>query len=426
MGALTDVARYRALGVALRRKRKKAFRFHISGPEPLQMTWDDHTFGGANTSFQIHLRVNPEDFSRVYNAVQMATAPALAAGGNSPFFLGHLLWEETRVALFKQATDDRREIDGHRLGSSRTSFGSAWVGDGALELFREAVRLHDPVLPILSEEDPLERTRSGGVPRLSELRLHQGTVWTWNRPVYDAAGGGHVRIEMRALPSGPTITDMLANGAFLVGLALGLAPEADAWVKGFPFAEAHRNFYRSAKRGLEAVLRWPREPGLPASTVWVKELIPNLLPLAQEGLERAEVDPDEARELLEVIRERATTGLTGSAWQRRTLAALDAGMERPQALAEMFRRYLELAESDRPVHSWPLEEERIHGKTAHLGKSAGEGAAAHGGGAPEGAGRAHVDPGGRAGTVPDPSRGDPPPRRRTLGDTRRSPVAALR
>ena len=216
--ALTDACRYRALSRGIRRRRGEPFPLHIHGRDELELTADDVVYEGANTSFQLHLRVSPGDFASTYNAAQLATAPALAIGGNSPFFLGRRLWEETRIALFRQSVDDRSSASDDAWRPARVSFGHGWVRRGALELFQEAVHLHDPLLPVCGPEDPLAVVRAGGVPSLAELRLHQGTIWRWNRAVYDGSGGGHVRIELRALPAGPTVTDMLANAAFLLGL----------------------------------------------------------------------------------------------------------------------------------------------------------------------------------------------------------------
>jgi hypothetical protein len=222
LGVMTDMARYRALNRSLRRLRHDPFRIRIAGADPLELHSHDVALEGANTSFQVHLRVDPAAFTRTYNAVQLATAPVLAVAGNSPTFLGHRLWEETRIALCKQSIDDR-DGRGLRRRLARVAFGSGWLRAGPLELFAEAVRLHQPLLPVLSDQDPLEGGNAGEAPPLAELRLHQGTVWRWNRPVYDPTSGGHLRIELRALPAGPTVTDMLANAAFLVGLSRWLA-----------------------------------------------------------------------------------------------------------------------------------------------------------------------------------------------------------
>lgn len=221
---MTDGHRYRALSAGLRRLRHQPFLIDIQGEEELCVRAEDVTFEGANTSLQVHLRVTPGAFADTFNAAQLATAMVLACAGNSPFFLGRRLWRETRVALFRQAVDDRSNVAPDDWRPARVSFGHGWVRQGALELFAESVALHAPVLPVLGAEDPAAVLRAGGVPALSELRLHHGTIWHWNRAVFDDASGGHLRIEMRALPAGPTAADMTANAAFLLGLTLALAP----------------------------------------------------------------------------------------------------------------------------------------------------------------------------------------------------------
>jgi hypothetical protein len=180
--ALTGLPRYRAMSTSIRRRRQDVpFQVSIRGEDPLQLTWDHLSLEGANTSLQYHLRVNPADFARMYNACQLATAPVLAVSGNSPFLLGRRLWDETRVALFRQAVDDRGELGPEESRRGRVTFGHGWVRQGALELFAEAVALHGPLLPVMAPGSPREALARGELPRLDELRLHQGTVWSWNR-----------------------------------------------------------------------------------------------------------------------------------------------------------------------------------------------------------------------------------------------------
>jgi len=362
--AVTSTARYRALDRGLRRLRQGPLQIKISGAEPLELTCEDIAFEGANCSFQVHLRVAPGDFTRVYNAVQLATAPALAVAGNSPTFLGHRLWEETRVALFKQSVEDR-DSRGPKRRPPRTTLGTGWLRDGALELFTESVRLHQPLLPFVSAPeaadpeaadpeaaDPEAGFQVGDPPRLDELRLHQGTVWRWNRAIYDPAADGHLRIEMRALPAGPTVTDMLANAAFLIGLTLWLAEQDQRWTYGLPFERADHGFYRAAQYGLAAELTWPSGPHQ-VRTVPAAVLVPELLPAARHGLVRAGVAEAEADRLLGVIGARVATGQTGAAWQRAVLAAAEPGRSREQALTVMLDRYLACAATGQPVHTWP-------------------------------------------------------------------------
>ena len=130
-GAMTDLPRYRALDGGLRRLRQDPFHIQIAGADPLDLAAENVGLEAANTSFQVHLRVDPADFTRIYNAVQLATAPVLAVAGNSPTFLGHRLWEETRIAVFKQSVDDRGN-DGPRRRVARTALGTGWLRGGPL------------------------------------------------------------------------------------------------------------------------------------------------------------------------------------------------------------------------------------------------------------------------------------------------------
>ncbi|HUE97061.1 MAG TPA: hypothetical protein VMN39_10395, partial [Longimicrobiaceae bacterium] len=316
--ALTEKSRYRALSAGLRRIRREPFRLHIEGEDILEMAADEVTFEGANASFQLHLRVHPARFADTYNAAQIAIAPALAIAANSPFFLGRRLWEETRIALFRQAVDHRGASLKDDWRPSRVSFGHGFVRKGALELFAEAATLHEPLLPVLGSEDPLAVVRAGGVPELGELRLHQSTVWHWNRPVFDAAAGGHLRIEMRAFPSGPSVVDMMANAAFQLGLVLGMEGHISAFLQGMTFTQARRNFYEAARWGPEAELLWPPGPGQRAVPVAARRLLERLLPVAERGLRSYGTDSGQAARLLGVIADRAASGRTG-AWVQRAL-----------------------------------------------------------------------------------------------------------
>ena len=351
-GAISDLPRYRALDRGLRRLRQVPFHLRIAGADPLELTSDDVTLEGANTSFQVHLRLDPAAFARTYNAVQAATAPVLAAAGNSPTFLGHRLWEETRIALCKQSVDDR-DGRGPRRRLARMAFGTGWLREGPLELFAEGVRLHQPLLPILSNQDPLDAKDAGQAPPLAELRLHQGTVWRWNRAIYDPALGGHLRIELRALPAGPTVIDMLANAAFLVGLSRWLAEQDDRWTYRLSFERAEHGFYRAAQHGLAAELTWPSGDNGRLRTLPAAALVPELLAAARDGLVGGGVAVGEADHLLGVIAARVSSGQTGAVWQRRMLASLEPRLGRQRALAAMLERYLLYAATDQPVHTWP-------------------------------------------------------------------------
>ncbi len=345
---MTDSARFRALSASLRRLRHEPFRIDIHGEDALELHSEDVTFEGAATSLQLHLRVAPDDFARVYNAIQWATPVVLALGANSPTFLGKRLWDETRVALFKQSVD-ARTLAQRGEHPARVAFGSDWI-DGPFEPFRDSVARHPVLLPVLTDEDPDAALANDTVPALRELRLHQGTVWSWNRAIFDPAGGGHLRVELRALPSGPTVEDMLASAAFHLGLALDLAAGGDARPAA-PFERIHADFYRAAREGPDAELAIPGDAA--AERRPLRAHAEALLVRAQSGLDRAGVVRTDSEPLLAIVQRRVERGLTGARWQRHTLAAEERTRPRREAIAAMFGRYLSLADEGAPVADWP-------------------------------------------------------------------------
>lgn len=351
---ITDKHRYRALSNAVRAAAEAPFTLHIRGQDALFTRMQDVTAEGANTSFQVHLRCNPDEFARTYNATQLVTAPIVAASANSPIFLGRVLWDETRIALFRQAVDDRPGPTADDWRPSRVSFGHGWTRRGFHELMAESVAMHAPLLPLLSDEDPLSVVRSGEVPKLPELRLHQGTVWRWNRAIYDPAAGGHVRIEMRAMASGPTPVDMAANAALAIGATLAMRGDEERWVPCFTFGQARRNFYEAARAGLDAELLWPRRCARPELRP-AADIVLELCDRAEGALIEAGVEGTDARAALDVVRTRVRRRLNGAAWQRRSFGAIMTDMScRTEASQRLTRSYLTNAEAGIPVHEWPL------------------------------------------------------------------------
>jgi gamma-glutamyl:cysteine ligase YbdK (ATP-grasp superfamily) len=350
--AMTPVPRYEALTRALLRVRGERFSIRINGAEPVALDSHDVTIEGANTSLQVHLRVAPADYARTFNALQLVTPLVLAVSCNSPLLFGRRVWQETRVPLFKLAVDGRNRDSRTLHLPPRVDFGTGWVRAGVHELFAAAVHLHEPLLPVCTRENPLRRLRSGKLPELRELRLHQGTLWPWNRPVYDPSAGGHLRIELRALPAGPSAADMVANAAFAVGLAAALSERIDELLPSMPFPIATQNFYRAAQHGLGARLWWPAADGRLEHRD-ACELAESLLPTATRGLARLGVTRAETRHHLGTMRARLAARASGAAWQLRQLERLQPRLGRARALAQLVDRYAGLALQNQPVHLWP-------------------------------------------------------------------------
>ena len=345
--------RYKALNDVILNQRGEDILIRIEGDETLETTANSILFEAACTSMQLHLQVDPTDFARYWNAAQILSAPLLAACANSPFFLGKQLHHETRIALFAQATDTRTEELASQGVRPRVWFGEKWLTEGLFELFDENVRYYPSLLPICDDEDPQQILRAGDVPRLPELTLHNGTIYRWNRPVYEVARGRpHMRIENRVLPAGPTVVDAVANAALYYGMLNGLASaDAPLW-DVMSFEAAHDNFFEAARLGLGAKLFWPRvSREVPVTELLLKHMIP----LAREGLADWGVDSADIDLYLGIIEERTLNHQNGAEWQIQTWQKLLADdHDRPEAARRLVRRYLELSDEGNPVHTWPL------------------------------------------------------------------------
>ena len=348
---MSESSRYAALNDSIFNARGEDIHIDIDGPEPLDLMSPDIAPESACTSMQLHLQVSPADFAANWNAAQVLAGPQLALGANSPYFFGHQLWSETRIELFAQSTDTRPDELKTQGVRPRVWFGERWI-TSIFDLFEENVRYFPSLLPEVSDEDPVAELAAGRTPQLPELRLHNGTVYRWNRPVYDvAAGRPHLRVENRVLPAGPTVIDMLANAAFYYGMLRTLSDDdRPIWTK-MSFAAAQHNFLEAARHGMRASLYWP---GL--GDVTTEQLVlGELLPQAYAGLDRWGLATEVRDRLLGVIEGRARAGRNGAAWQVCTVQALEhGGLSRPAALAEMLRLYCDHMHSNEPVHTWDV------------------------------------------------------------------------
>ena len=350
---ISENNRYTALNDSIFFARGEDIYLDIDGPtgERLATYSDSIAPESACTSVQLHIQVAPSEFANYWNAAQAIAGPQLGMAANSPFFYGRRLHAETRIALFEQATDTR-PIELRNQGvRPRVWFGERWV-TSIFDLFEENVRYFPALLPESSDEDPVAVLASERAPELSELRLHNGTVYRWNRPIYDTVDGKpHLRVENRVLPAGPTISDVLANAAFYYGLVRNLAKaDRPVWTQ-MSFAAAEQNFKECARRGIEGRVYWPG-----FGEVGVDELVlRHLLPMAHEGLADWGVATAVTDRYLSIIEGRATAGVNGATWQTDTVAALeDQGSDRATALRRMLELYVENMHTNEPVHTWTV------------------------------------------------------------------------
>ena len=348
---MSPSARYAALNDSILSARGEDIHLDIHGVERLATFWPNLAPESACTSVQLHVQVDPQDFAPAWNASQVLAGPQLALGANSPYFLGRELWRETRIELFTQSTDTRPLELKNQGVRPRVWFGERWI-TSIFDLFEENVRYFPGLLPEVSDEDPVSELDAGRAPKLRELRLHNGTIYRWNRPVYDVVSGKpHVRVENRVLPAGPTVVDILANASFYYGVLKVLTSEERPVWSHLTFPTAEDNFTECARAGMEAVVYWPG-----AGEVTIAELVlRRLLPLAHEGLSRLGVGEPAISRYLGIIEGRCLTGRNGARWQVDAVHRLeDRGLDRASALTRMLERYCEGMHSNEPVHTWEL------------------------------------------------------------------------
>ncbi len=351
MENISPYPRYFELNRVMTEMRGGEFSIHIKGLDELQLSHTNIMMESCNTSFQVHLQVAPEEFAPLYNVAQAIAGPLLSAAVNSPLLFGHRLWQETRLALFQHSADGRSRASQARSCPTRVGFGEAWLDGSVLELFREQIARFRTILIGTDHEDSLAVLARGEIPQLSALKLHNGTVWPWNRACYGVSGGrAHLRIENRALPSGPTILDEMANAAFFVGLMSAIPAEYGEISSCMLFDDAKSNFFAAARHGLQAQFNW-----VGGKTYGASELIlDHLLPLARKGLKQNAIDPEDIDRYLGTVEERVRNGQTGAQWMLRSLSAMKGKGTRDIRHRKLTASMLEHQRKGEPVHRWSV------------------------------------------------------------------------
>lgn len=335
---MSQLNRYYALNEQVMKARKgKPLCLDIVGKEHLRSIHSDVMLESAATSFQIHRQIPFKNSVRYFNASVILSAPLVAVGANSPFLFFKNIWEETRIPLFEQAVD----VGGYGNASAgpmkRVSFGTGYARNSLMEFFKENLN-HFPVL--------LPEQFSSDSSELKHLRMHNGTIWRWNRPLigFNEKKQPHLRVEQRVASAGPTIVDEMANAVFFYGLQefyanLETAPETQ-----LDFSQAKSNFYSAAQHGLEAKVNW-----LNGTNSTVASLILNeLLEQSRNGLNRLGVDQNSIKEYLEIIEQRTISRQNGANWQKRYVQKYNCTMR------ELAEQYWINQIREKPVHEWPI------------------------------------------------------------------------
>jgi CBS domain-containing protein len=341
--------RYLALNAATTAMRGEHYDFSIKGIDELQVKHDSVMVEACNSSFQAHMQVAPSDFARMYNLSQALVGPVLACAANSPLLFGKRLWAETRIALFEQAVDTRKTGTYLRDASARVSFGNRWCESGILEIYKEDVARFRSLVGTDLDEDAIEVLDRGEIPQLKALRLHNGTVYRWNRACYGYdPKRPHLRIEMRVMPSGPTIADEISNTALWLGLMSELGATLDDVRHHMRFEYARGNLYAAARDGIGAHIQWL--DGVEKSAQ--RLLLDDLLPLAEAGLKRAKIDDADVARYLGIVEKRVSTMRTGSRWMLSSLSHMKDRGSPGEKLVAVVAATIQRQKTGRPVSEW--------------------------------------------------------------------------
>jgi len=343
--------RYKTLNRVMTELRGGDYEFNIKGIDELMMKHDSVMVEACNASFQVHLQVSPDEFANFYNVAQALAGPVLSVACNSPLLFGKRLWMETRIALFQQAVDTRVARRQLREMSPRVSFGDHWVERSVLDIYREDVVRFRPLVGTDLEEDPLAELEAGRIPTLKALRLHNGTIYRWNRACYGTMDGvPHLRIENRVLPSGPSVLDEVANGAFWVGCMLGLAAGNEDIRKRMEYENAQTNFFSAAREGVTAHFVWLDGEEIQAQ----KLVLEKLLPLAEEGLKAGGVNEEDVKRYLGVVDQRVRSIRTGARWQLYSLAKMKNDGTMGERLKALTAATVARQRTGKPIAEWEL------------------------------------------------------------------------
>ncbi len=361
LDSMTQRQRYRALNEAILDMRKTPQVFYIQGTDELSTRSESVMFESCNTSFQIHFQVGVSNFISSYNWAQAIAGPVLAACTNAPIFLGKRLWHETRIALFQQATDTRGYQEELRKTRPRVTFGDAWLRKDIVDIIKEDLSTYRPL--VLANELPnsMEQLSDGQLPMLKALSMFNGTIYRWNRPCYGITDGvPHLRIESRYLPSGPSVLDEIANTIFWVGLMNGMQPEHQRISQHMEFHEIKTNFIKSARHGLGARLEWM------GKEYDARELIiDQLIPLAKEGLGKAQIASADQEKYLGVLQERTQSAKTGATWILNSFNSLTRTIPENTALAGITEAMRKRQQQNLPVHLWEIANQQEIGDGPH-------------------------------------------------------------
>lgn len=325
---MSPLQRYAALNKqVLKMRGGSPVILEIEGQDRLHCEHQDLMLESAATSVQIHVKVPQRLSVRFYNGSLIASAFTVAMAANAPLLFGKRLWDDTRIAVFEQAVDTAGP-------HPRVSFGDCYIAESLLEMFESNLRRR-VLLPAELDQPPS---------LMPYVRMHNGTIWNWNRPLigFEADGQPHLRIEHRPMSASPSMADLFADLALYVGLANYLSKRTTPPEQQLAFESAKANFYQAARLGFDAELTWWDGKKYRLDQLLREQLLEH----AMQALSEAGVPSEQVTASYRILEARLESRQNGASWQRRKLVDYDGD------LRKLLLDYEQNQVSGQPVHLW--------------------------------------------------------------------------
>lgn len=328
----SEMYRYTLISRRVRELRHESLEVTLHGKDEVSLKKDDVMLEALSTSLQIHLQIPFDKSVEYYHAALIASVVLVGFGANSPLVLGKRLWHESRIAIFEQSVDTRDRLRREHGDEKRVHFAEGYI-DSWLELFEANDKFK--ILFADLQDRPTEE--------LYHFNLHNGTVWRWIRPILDKDKNGKhtLRLELRILPSGPTLIDTQSNLWFFITLIEGLV-KSDIDLQKVPFETLKNDFYSVAKKGLETEFHNPIDGQKVKLQEWILD---EGLRLAKKGTESFDIRA--SHDYLEVIEKRTSTGQNGAVWQLKHY-------EKYKSIEKLMEAYMKNSKANRAVHEWSV------------------------------------------------------------------------
>ncbi len=328
----SDMHRYTLVSQRIRELRHERVKILFHGEDEVSLEKNDVMLEALGTSLQIHLQIPFDKAVDYYHAALLASVVLVGFGANSSLVLGKRAWHESRIAIFEQSVDTRNSEQRKHGNEKRVHFAHGYI-ESWLDLFEQ-----NRMFKIIFAD-----VKNKPVSELHHFNLHNGTIWRWIRPILDRDKNGKhtLRLELRVLPSGPTLIDTEVNIWFFIGLIQGLA-RSGTNLKKIPFETVKDDFYSVAKSGLETEFHEPEHAGRVSLKEWI---LNEGLALTKTGLDSLGIA--NADTTLNIIQERTSTGQNGAVWQLEHF-------KKHNNIPKLMEDYMHHSQQNIPVHMWGL------------------------------------------------------------------------